>query len=568
MRGNQERPMIASSNHSDVLILGTGIAGLFTAVKFATQNLPSPHSRKLQITLICKSDPEEGATRYAQGGIATVWSKQDSFEEHKRDTLSAGAGLCHEDVVDLCVQDGPARVRELIDLGVEFTKVTTPEGIPPSDPAEVFDLHREGGHGRRRILHADDLTGWAIEKALLEQVARHPNITLLPHHTAVDLITSGGIRRKREPGLCLGAYVLNESTGEVMTFDATVTVLATGGAGKAYLYTSNPDTATGDGIAMAHRAGARVANLEFMQFHPTCLYHTTERTFLISEALRGEGAILKTRSGEEFMGRHHPLASLAPRDIVARAIDVEMKRTGDKHVHLDCRHLPPDKLKRKFPNIYKTILDHGIDLTSQPIPVVPAAHYMCGGILTDKNGQTSIDGLYALGESACTGLHGANRLASNSLLEAVVFSHRAVEHARAYICLAVQNDSGSTAPKLDATPVLPDWNVGHVVELEEQLDVAANWLEIRRLMWDYVGIVRSNRRLERARRRIELLRSEVNADYRDFLLTRDLVELRNLLCVADLIVECALARKESRGLHYTVDYPHKDQAHFTHDTIL
>jgi L-aspartate oxidase len=560
--------MTASSNHSDVLILGTGIAGLFTAVRFADAILPGLASGKLRITLICKSDPEEGATRYAQGGIATVWSKQDSFEEHKRDTLTAGAGLCHEDVVDLCVQEGPARVRELIDLGVEFTKAETSEGIPPSDPTEVFDLHREGGHGKHRILHADDLTGWAIEKALLAQISRHPNIRLLAHHTAVDLITTGRIRRQKEPGVCLGAYVLNESTGEVLTFDAPITVLATGGAGKAYLYTSNPDTATGDGIAMAHRARARVANLEFMQFHPTCLYHTTERTFLISEALRGAGAVLKNCAGEEFIGRHHPLASLAPRDIVARAIDVEMKRTGDKHVNLDCRHLPADRLKRKFPNIYKTILEHGIDLTSRPIPVVPAAHYMCGGILTDVNGQTSIDGLYALGESACTGLHGANRLASNSLLEAVVFSHRAVEHAIAKLRSAMENRADSTAPSIMETRELPEWNVGHAVELEEQLDVAANWLEIRRLMWDYVGIVRSNRRLERARRRLEILRSEVTADYRDFLLTRDLVELRNLSCVAELIVQSALARKESRGLHYTVDYPHKDEMHFSHDTIL
>jgi L-aspartate oxidase len=505
----------------------------------------------------------EGATRYAQGGIASVWSKQDSFEEHKRDTLVAGAGLCHEDVVDLCVHEGPERVRELIALGVEFTKAQVAPGLPPpSDPAEVFDLHREGGHGKRRILHADDLTGLAIEKALLQRAREHPRIKILDQHVAIDLITEGKLFRKwRRPGRCLGAYVLDSVHGRVVTLAAEVTILATGGAGKVYLYTSNPDTATGDGIAMAYRAGARVANLEFMQFHPTCLYHPSARTFLISEALRGEGAVLKTLAGDEFMNRHHPLASLAPRDIVARAIDVEMKRTGDKHVLLDATHLEADELKRKFPNIYEMCLKFGIDITKHPIPVVPAAHYMCGGVLVDENAQTTIEGLYAVGEVACTGLHGANRLASNSLLEAVVFAHRASIHARAR--LAQSPSAGTTTP-----PHLPAWDTGHAVELEEQIDIAANWLEIRNLMWNYVGIVRSNSRLERAKNRIELLKAEVNAYYWNFLLTKDIIELRNLLTVADLIVQCAMTRRESRGLHYTVDYPERDDVNFTHDTVL
>ncbi len=552
--GKMTMSPLNSNRAPQVLVLGTGIGGLSAALKFA---------ENAEVTVVCKAEPMEGATRYAQGGIASVWSKQDSFEEHKRDTLVAGAGLCHEDVVDLCVHEGPERVRELIALGVEFTKAQVAPGLPPpSDPAEVFDLHREGGHGKRRILHADDLTGLAIEKALLQRAREHPRIKILDQHVAIDLITEGKLFRKwRRPGRCLGAYVLDSVHGRVVTLAAEVTILATGGAGKVYLYTSNPDTATGDGIAMAYRAGARVANLEFMQFHPTCLYHPSARTFLISEALRGEGAVLKTLAGDEFMNRHHPLASLAPRDIVARAIDVEMKRTGDKHVLLDATHLEADELKRKFPNIYEMCLKFGIDITKHPIPVVPAAHYMCGGVLVDENAQTTIEGLYAVGEVACTGLHGANRLASNSLLEAVVFAHRASIHARAR--LAQSPSAGTTTP-----PHLPAWDTGHAVELEEQIDIAANWLEIRNLMWNYVGIVRSNSRLERAKNRIELLKAEVNAYYWNFLLTKDIIELRNLLTVADLIVQCAMTRRESRGLHYTVDYPERDDVNFTHDTVL
>jgi L-aspartate oxidase len=562
--------------NSQVLILGTGIAGLSAALKFA---------EKCRVILVCKAEPEEGSTRYAQGGIASVWSKEDSFEEHKQDTLVAGAGLCHEDIVDICVQEGPERVRELIRLGVEFTKIHPDSKVRaatiggeaslsgavaidgkeiPTDPAEVFDLHREGGHRQRRILHADDLTGWAIEKALLEQVARHPNITVLDHHIAVDLITEGKVlKRWRKPGKCLGAYVLDIRTGKVDTLAADVTLLATGGAGKVYLYTSNPDTTTGDGIAMAYRAGARVANLEFMQFHPTCLYHPSARTFLITEALRGEGAVLRTIAGEEFMIRHHAMGSLAPRDIVARAIDIEMKRTGDKHVLLDCSPIPADEFPKKFPNIFETCMKYGIDPTKVAIPVVPAAHYTCGGVVVDEDAQTTIEGLYAVGEVACTGLHGANRLASNSLLEAVVFAHRAVQHALPTLTTTAAAENGG--PTL---PALPDWDVGHAVELEERIDIAANWLEIRNLMWNYVGIVRSNRRLERAQRRLSLLKAEVNAYYWDFLLTKDLIELRNLLTVSELIVQCALMRKESRGLHYTVDYPGLDTSHPPQDSVL
>jgi L-aspartate oxidase len=549
---------MTTSTRTQVLILGTGIAGLSAALKFA---------QECNVILVCKADRAEGSTRYAQGGIASVWSKQDSFEEHKKDTFVAGAGLCHPNIVDLCVREGPARVQELIDLGVEFTKASaSADGSVPTDPTEVFDLHREGGHGQRRILHADDLTGWAIEKALLDQIAQHPRIQVLEHHIGIDLITEGKIlRRSSKPGKCLGAYVLNIQTGKVLTLAADITLIATGGAGKVYLYTSNPDTSTGDGIAMAYRAGAQVSNLEFMQFHPTCLYHPTARTFLISEALRGEGAVLRNLAGEEFMSRHHAMGSLAPRDIVARAIDIEMKRTGDKHVLLDCSNIPQDEIKRKFPNIYETCLKYGIDISTQPVPVVPAAHYTCGGVLVNEYAQTTVEGLYALGEAACTGLHGANRLASNSLLEAVVFAHRAALHA---IPKLIASDRAHEQSSLTLVGSLPEWDIGHAVELEEQIDITANWLEIRHLMWNYVGIVRSNRRLDRAKRRVDLLKAEVNAYYWDFLPTKDLIELRNLLTLADLTIQCAQMRKESRGLHYTVDYPQKDDQNFAHDTVI
>jgi L-aspartate oxidase len=521
-------------------------------LKFAAEDDPTG----IRVTLLAKSDAAEGATRWAQGGIAAVWSKEDSFEEHVRDTLVAGADLCRESIVDLCVREGPERVRELIALGVEFTK---------TDPADAFDLHREGGHGQRRILHAADLTGWAIEKALLAQVAANPRITVLEDHCAIDLITEGKLDRATtratpNPGRCLGAYVLNTRTGRVETLSADITILATGGAGKVYLYTSNPDTATGDGIAMAYRAGAKVANLEFIQFHPTCLYHPSARTFLITEALRGEGAILRNLAGEAFMDRIHPLGSLAPRDIVARGIDLEMKRTGDRHVVLDCAAIPGEKLRTHFPNIYQTCLKYGVDITKESIPVVPAAHYTCGGVLTDEHARSTIPALYAIGEVSCTGLHGANRLASNSLLEAVVFAHRAY--------LDGKNELATLQAERILPNGLPEWSVGHAVELEEQIDIAATWTEVRTILWNYVGIVRSNHRLLRARRRLELLKEEINDYYWSHLLTRDLIELRNLIDIADLIVSSAQLRKESRGLHYTVDYPERDDTFFKRDTVL
>ena len=533
-----------------ILILGTGLAGLSAALKII-KNAPD-----IEITVVSKSELEEGATKYAQGGIASVWSKEDSFENHKKDTLLAGAGLCHPNVVEVCVREGPQRVQELIELGVQFTKVKATGQILPD-----YDLHREGGHGQRRILHAADMTGLEIEKTLIEELRKNPSVKILEYHIAIDLLTEAKLKRRGgKPGRCLGAYVLDEKSSQIITLGADITILATGGAGKVYLYTSNPDTATGDGIAMAYRAGAHVANLEFMQFHPTCLYHPGARTFLISEAVRGEGAVLRTVAGEEFMGKHHAMASLAPRDIVARAIDIEMKRTGDKYVLLDCAKIGDEKITKKFPNIYQTCMKFGFDMTKEPIPVVPAAHYTCGGVLVDENAQTSIQGLFAVGEVACTGLHGANRLASNSLLEAVVFAHRAVTHALHKVRTA------SSRTELPAT--LPAWNSGQAVALEEQIDIAASWLELRTLMWNYVGIVRSNRRLERAKRRLDLIKSEVNSYYWNYLLTKDLIELRNLITVADLIVGCAQLRKESRGLHYTVDYPNTDDAFYKNDTIL
>jgi L-aspartate oxidase len=530
-----------------VLILGTGIAGLSCALKYAAAGV--------RVSLVSKALASEGSTRYAQGGIASVWSSQDSFEAHQRDTLAAGAGLCHPEIVQICVQEGPARVQELIDWGVQFTKMASDR----SDVPGGYDLHREGGHTERRILHADDLTGLAIENALLAEVRKSSEITLLENHAAIDLITEGKLfRRWRKPGRVLGAYVL-DSSGHVITITADLTVLATGGAGKVYLYTTNPDTATGDGIAMGYRAGARVANLEFIQFHPTCLYHPEARTYLITEAIRGEGAILKNLAGESFMEKFHPLASLAPRDIVSRSIDIEMKRTGDKHVWLDATAIG-DRFAEHFPNIFERLISLGIDPRTQMIPVVPGAHYTCGGVQTDENALTSIDGLYAIGEVACTGLHGANRLASNSLLEGVVFAHRAVAHG----LQALRTSPAARSP----VPAVPAWDVGPATPLEEQIDIAANWLEIRSLMWNYVGIVRSNRRLERAKRRLELLKAEIQAYYWNHLLTRDLIELRNLITVAELIVQCASLRRESRGLHATVDYPPADPQHLGIDTVV
>jgi L-aspartate oxidase len=527
-----------------VLIIGSGIAGLSAAVHFGEFS---------DVIVLTKASVLEGNTRYAQGGIAGVWSKNDSFEEHKQDTLSAGAGLCRESAVDICIQEGPERIRELISWGVEFTR-------DPESPND-YDLHREGGHHQRRILHAQDFTGLAIEEALIRKARSHPRIRILENRMAIDLIMEGKLNPSpdhRELGRCLGAYALNTLTNEITPIAADLTVIAGGGAGKVYLYTSNPDVATGDGIAMAHRAGARVANLEFMQFHPTCLYHPAAKNFLITEALRGEGAVLRNLEGRDFMKDHHEMGSLAPRYVVSQAIDMELKRTGAPHVWLDLSSMDEAHFKNHFPQVNAGCEKFGIHPPKDFIPVVPAAHYLCGGILVDDWAQTSVPGLLAVGESACTGLHGANRLASNSLLEAAVYAKRAATRARDTL----------TSRKLQGTPPnLPAWESGRAVDIEEQIDIAATWREIRTLMWNYVGIVRSDRRLNRARERLALLRHEVNEDYWKFKVNRDLLELRNLLAVSELIVECALRRKESRGLHLNVDYPvpHPEEAH---DTVI
>jgi L-aspartate oxidase len=525
----------------DFLVLGSGIAGLSFALKVA------PHGR---VAIITKKDRAESNTNYAQGGIAAVTSKEDSFELHVRDTLEAGAGLCKEDVVRTIVQEGPPRIAELIELGMRFSERAN------GSHAHELDLGKEGGHSRRRILHAKDVTGREIERALLSAIASNPKIEIFENHFAIDLITTQKLRPKdhQGPNRCLGVYVLARN-GEVQTFAAPVVLLATGGCGKVYLYTTNPDIATGDGVAMAYRAGAPIANMEFIQFHPTCLYHPKAKSFLISEAVRGEGGILKGIDGAPFMEKYHPMKDLAPRDIVARAIDGEMKRRGADHVWLDITHKPARFLIERFPNIYKTCLDFGIDMTKEPIPVVPAAHYQCGGVLTDVDGATEIQGLYAVGEVACTGLHGANRLASNSLLEALVCAHRAAERT------AKSENRKSKIP-------IPAWESGHAHNADELVVVSHNWDEIRRVMWDYVGIVRTNKRLQRAQKRIANLLEEIHEYYWDFIVTSDLLELRNIATVAELIVASALQRPESRGLHYNLDYPQPNPEWAKRDTTL
>ena len=526
-------------DHCDLLLVGGGAAGLSLALRLA------PHAR---VTLITKGPLPEGATLYAQGGISAVWDQTDSLASHVDDTLSAGAGLCDPAVVRFVVEHGRGAIQWLADQGVPFTRETRPDG------SVDYHLGREGGHSHRRILHAADATGRAIESTLEQQVRHHPNITLLEHHIAIDLITSRKLGQS--PNRCVGAYVLDRAEGRVKALRAKCVALATGGAGKVYLYSTNPDVSTGDGIAIAWRAGCRVANMEFIQFHPTCLYHPNAKSFLISEAVRGEGGRLLLPDGTPFLDRFDRRAELAPRDIVARAIDHEMKRLGADYVLLDISHRPAEFIRSHFPVIYARCLEFGFDMTSGPLPVVPAAHYTCGGVMTDLHGRTDLDGLYAIGETAHTGLHGANRMASNSLLECLVFGQAAAEDIR-------QRLPGFAAP-----PKVPEWDESRVTDSDEEVVVAHNWDELRRFMWDYVGIVRTNKRLQRAKHRVDLLLQEINDYYGHFRVTNDLIELRNLALVADLIIRCAAQRKESRGLHYTLDYPEPDSSRPPANTVL
>jgi len=508
----------------DVAIVGSGLAGLTVALQLADTH---------RVVILSKRAMTTGASDWAQGGIAAVLDSGDSHDEHTQDTLVAGAGLCDEEATRFIVEHGREAIQWLIDRGVPFTR---------DEHAELgFHLTREGGHSRRRIIHAADATGHAVVTTLADQARKHPNITILEDQFAVDLITSAklGLPGNR----CYGLYVLDAASGEVRTITATHTVLAAGGAGKVYLYTTNPDTATGDGIAMAWRAGCRVSNMEFIQFHPTCLYHPYAKSFLISEAVRGEGGLLKLPDGTRFMPEHDDRAELAPRDVVARAIDFEMKKRGLDCVYLDITHQPEAFLKEHFPTIHARCLELGIDIAREPIPVVPAAHYTCGGVVTDTAGRTDIGSLYAVGETGCTGLHGANRLASNSLLECMVIGRAAAAD------IASHGKAG--APDI----TLPAWDESRVSDADEEVVVSHNWDELRRMMWNYVGIVRTDKRLERAQHRIGLLREEIAEYYANFRVTRDLLELRNLVEVASMIVDSAYSRHESRGLHFSRDYP-------------
>ena len=507
----------------DVLIVGSGLAGLTTALHLAEQR---------RVGIVTKRKLLDGASDWAQGGIAAVLATDDSIEAHVQDTLIAGAGLCDATVTRHVVTRGREMIQWLIDQGVPFTRDAAQES--------GYHLTREGGHSQRRVIHAADATGHAVQTTLVERVKSHPNITLLEEHIAIDLITDAKLNQAGRR--CYGLYALDKPNGHVVTLAAGCTVLASGGAGKVYLYTTNPDVATGDGVAMGWRAGCPVANMEFIQFHPTCLYHPHAKSFLITEAVRGEGGLLKLPDGTRFMPEHDARAELAPRDVVARAIDFEMKKRGLDCVYLDISHQPAAFVREHFPTIYERCLALGIDITRQPIPVVPAAHYSCGGVLTDLQARTAVDGLYAVGEVACTGLHGANRLASNSLLECLVFGRAAAQDIL-------------TRPPL-AAPALPAWDESRVTDADEEIVISHNWDELRRFMWDYVGIVRTNKRLERALRRIELLNEEINEYYRNFRISNDLLELRNLVLTAELIVRCAVARHESRGLHFSRDYPH------------
>ncbi len=531
---------MSQSYQYDVLIIGSGAAGLTTAL-----TLPS----HLRIAVLSKGDLSSGSTYWAQGGVAGVLDDSDTVESHVQDTLVAGAGLCNEDAVRFTVENSRSSIDWLIEQGVPFTRSDA------SSAAEThFDYHltREGGHSHRRIIHAADATGAAIFTTLLARARQRSNIELIEQQVAVDLITAKKIGR--EGNTCLGAYVLNRTTGEVDTYAARFTVLATGGAAKVYLYTSNPDSACGDGIAMAWRAGCSVGNLEFNQFHPTCLYHPQAKNFLITEALRGEGAHLKLPNGERFMARFDSREELAPRDIVARAIDHEMKRLGIDCVYLDISHKSAEFIQEHFPTVYERCLTFSIDITKEPIPVVPAAHYTCGGVAVDQFGHTDVSNLYAIGETSFTGLHGANRMASNSLLECFVYARSAASDI-------IRQDTQISMPE-----PLPKWDASLVTDSDEDVIIAHNWDELRRFMWDYVGIVRTNKRLLRAQHRVRLLLDEIDEFYSNYRVSRDLIELRNLALVADLIIRSAMQRKESRGLHYTLDYPELSDT--IQDTIL
>lgn len=536
---NLRNHMTAKLNY-DVLVIGSGAAGLTLALHLATD---------LRVAVLSKGQLSEGSTFWAQGGVAAVLDDSDTVDAHVQDTLVAGAGLCHETAVRQIVGDSRDAIGWLVGQGVPFTRERREDGSESDD----FHLTREGGHSHRRIIHAADATGAAIFNTLLRRAQEHSNIELLQDRVAVDLITRSKLGLKGS-NRCLGAYVLNRQTGGVETFSARFTVLATGGASKVYLYTSNPDSASGDGIAMAWRAGCRVANMEFNQFHPTCLYHPKAKSFLVTEALRGEGALLKLPDGSRFMPRFDSRAELAPRDIVARAIDHEMKRLGLDCVYLDITHKPAEFIRNHFPTVYERCLEFGIDITCEPIPVVPAAHYTCGGVMVDENGRTDVAGLYAIGETSFTGLHGANRMASNSLLECIVYGR------------AASRDILANPDQADNQPDLPAWDESRVTDSDEDVIISHNWDELRRFMWDYVGIVRTTKRLQRAKHRVDMLLAEIHEFYSNYTVSRDLLELRNLAVVADLIIRSAMLRKESRGLHYTLDFP--AQAQQPRDTIL